>query len=883
MKWFVRSLLIILILVMLAVGGVYFFLQSTKPKYTGKITLEGLQKTAKIHYDKHGVPHIGADNMEDAYFALGYAHAQDRLFQMDLMKRMGSGRLSEFFGKKTIETDRLMRTLGIAENAKASAAEFRKNPDAPHYKATMAYIAGVNQFIKKGKAPAEYTILGVEREELTLEHVYHILGYMGFSFATGHRTDPLLTELNKKLGAKYLKDLRIDTADDSLKIPTYNPSGNDSLPNVNTGGIASAIHDIVQQMPVATWFGSNSWVVSGKLTQSGKVLLANDTHIKYAQPSVWFEAHIEYPGFSFYGNHLAGIPFGIVGHTRHHAWGLTMLENDDIDFYTEKLNPQNSNQVWATNKWESLKIRYEVIKVKGGDNIRIRVKTSRHGPIINDVLVNKAEKETAAAVKPKKEKKKGEEKDKKAKKTKLKAPKLKIGKKKKDKKEDKQEDKTDTTAKSTKATRPLPRYETPISVYWTFTKFKNKSLEALFNLSHSKSMREVERAVSTIHAPGLNLMYGDKQGNIAWWAVAKLIKRRDSLNSKFFMDGASGKDEPLGFYKFEENPRSINPPSGFVFSANNQPEKMSDGIYYPGYYVPDHRAKRIKSWLTRTQRWNMSKMQVMITDGISAAYPHLSREFAQVLEKDVVLKTSAKKQERYQEAIAQLKDWKGEHTLESVAPTIYYKMLSHVLHKTLKDEMGTTNFNTFMGLFVMRRTIPYLMQNKNSLWWDNATTLTSKETRADIFREAFVQTMNELEQQLGKKVAKWHWKKMHTLEHKHPLGKGGFPLNRMFDVGPYAVMGGLEVINNQAFKLDHTAKAMKVKSGPAMRLIVDFGNIDKSVSMLPTGQSGNFMSPYYSDQTELFNSGRFRETPMISRDSIQKMRRRKVLVLKPRK
>lgn len=877
MKWFVRGLLIILILVMLTVGGIYFFLQSTKPQYTGKTTLEGLKKNATIHYDKHGVPHISAENMEDAYFALGYAQAQDRLFQMDLLKRVGSGRLSEFFGKKTIKTDRFMRTLGIDQNAKASAAEFRLNPDAPHYKATMAFIAGVNQFIKKGKAPAEYSILGVEPEELTLEHLYHILGYMGFNFATGHRTDPLLTDLNKKLGPKYLKDLRIDTANDSLKIPTYYPQTNDSTAGkeVNTAQVASAIHDIVHQLPVAAWFGSNSWVVAGKLTQSGKVMLANDTHIKYAQPSVWYEAHIEYPGFSFYGNHLAGLPFGLIGHTHNHAWGLTMLENDDIDFYTERLNPENNNQVWATNKWENLDVRYEVVKVKDGDNIRFRVKTSRHGPIINDVLLNKKE-EAKAEAKPKtEEKKKDDGKKKKAKKLKLKAPKLKFGKKKKKKKDEA----ADTSAKKVTPKVLLPPAK-PVSVYWTFTKFKNKSLEALFAISHSKRIQDIEQAAAMIHAPGVNLMYGDNQGNIAWWAVAKLIKRRDSLNSKFFMDGASGKDEPLGFYPFKDNPKSINPPSGFVYTANNQPDKMPDGVYYPGYYVPDHRAKRIKSWLTRTQRWNMSKMQVMITDGISSSYPYISQEFAQVLEKDVVLKTKNKKLKQYQKAIDRLKNWKGEHNLESIAPTIYYKMLAHVLHKTFEDEMGASNYKTFLSSFVLRRSFPYLLKNNNSLWWDNITTLTSKETRADIFRDAFVQAITELEKQLGRNIDKWHWKKVHTLEHEHPLGKGGFPLNRMFNVGPNGVMGGMEVINNQNFLADHTSKFMKVRSGPAMRLIVDFGNINKSVSVLPTGQSGNFMSPYYSDQTELFNSGRFREMHMMSRDSIKNMR--KSLVLRPK-
>ncbi len=878
MKWFVRGLLTLLILVMLAVGAAYFYLQSTKPRYKGKVALNGLKNTAKVYFDAHGVPHISAENMQDAYFALGYVHAQDRLFQMDLMRRIGSGRLSEFFGEKTIENDRFLRTLGLDQHAKASAKAFEQHKGKPFYNAAVAYMNGFNNFIEKGKTPVEYTILGVKKEKLTIENMFHIMGYMGFSFATGHRTDPLLTELNKTLGKDYLKDLRINTADDYVKIPVNYPKANSE---VNTGDIAHAIHNIVQKMPVPVWFGSNGWVVSGKNTQSGQVMLSNDTHITYAQPSVWFEAHIEYPGFSFYGNHLAGIPFGVVGHTRDRAWGLTMLENDDIDFYVEKPNPQNNNQVWVDDHWQDLDVRQEVIKVKGGDNVRFRVKTSRHGPLIQDVLKGLKPKPKT----PKKEPKKKEKKDKdkkegkggKAKKPKFKVPKLKaLGKKKKKKKEEKN---TDSTAKKgTDKPKVIVKPVTPVSIYWVMTKFNNRSLEALFKMAHSKSMGEVAEAAALIHSPGLNLMYGDREGNIAWWAVSKLIKRRPDIHSKFFMDGASGKDEPLGYYTFAENPKSVNPESGFVYSANNQPDKMSNGLYYPGYYVPDFRAGRIYSWLTRTSRWNMSRMQGMITDGTSVVYPQVAQELVKVLEADPTLKGNQKAQQ----VIQKLKEWKGGHNLGSIGATIYYKLLAHILQKTCEDEMGAQNFDTFMDLFVMRRSIPALIKNKNSLWWDNISTLTQRETRADIFRASLLQTIKDYEAQLGKKIENWQWKEVHTLEHGHALEKGGSILRRLFNVGPNGVMGGHEVINNLAFKLDAKAKKFKVKSGPAMRLIVDFGNVGKSVSVLPTGQSGNFMSPFYSDQTELFNTGRFRRMNMYSRDSINKALK-PLLILNPKK
>ena len=142
---------------------------------------------------------------------------------------------------------------------------------------------------------------------------------------------------------------------------------------------------MVSNLPVSTWAGSNSWVISGSKTKSGKVIFANDAHMAYSQPSVWFEAHLEGPGFSFYGNHLAGVPFARIGHNRFAAWGLTMLENDDVDFYKERINPENPNQVWFVDHGEDLTIRRETINVKGQKDVVFEVRTSRQGPILNEV------------------------------------------------------------------------------------------------------------------------------------------------------------------------------------------------------------------------------------------------------------------------------------------------------------------------------------------------------------------------------------------------------------------------------------------------------------------------------------------------------------------
>ena len=203
---------------------------------------------------------------------------------------------------------------------------------------------------------------------------------MAFGFAAGFQMDPLVTKAHHKLGWDYLKDWVLGWAPGAQKIPVY-PSNYSAAADA----LPSAIHKMMAELPVAAWIGSNSWVVSGKKTNSGKVIFANDTHMAYSQPSVWYEAHLECPGFSFYGNHAAGVPFALIGHNRFAAWGLTMFENDDVDFYKERLNPENPNQVWFIDHWEDLKIRQETIRVKGGKNVIFKVRSSRHGPILNEV------------------------------------------------------------------------------------------------------------------------------------------------------------------------------------------------------------------------------------------------------------------------------------------------------------------------------------------------------------------------------------------------------------------------------------------------------------------------------------------------------------------
>ncbi|WP_187696586.1 penicillin acylase family protein [Xanthovirga aplysinae] len=802
MKIFYRILAVFLALFFLSVGMLYFFLQQSKPKYEGQLSLQGLTDKTEVIFDSLGIPHIYASNEKDAYFTLGYVHAQERLFQMEMLRRLSSGRLAEILGNDLVEVDRFFRTLGLQEVSDKLAKENLSISGEAWQQAALAYLEGVNQFIKNGSTPPEFRLLNIPKEEFTPEDMYLITGYMAFSFALAIKTDPVVEKIYQQLGPAYLKDWALDYTEGTEKIPVQREEEEKLLV-----GLSKTINQISTLFPVAPWVGSNGWIIAPEKSKSGKVLLANDTHIGFAQPSVWYEAHLEAPGFSLYGNHLAGAPFAVVGHNRFAAWGLTMLENDDMDFFQERRNPDNPRQVWVEDHWEEMQSRREVIKVKGEEDVVFEVFSSRHGPVVNAAI-----KEVEAL---------GSE---------------------------------------------------PVSLYWTYTHSPGKLFQAMYKMGHAQHMDEAREAAEMIHAPGLNIMYGDQDGNIAWWGVGRLLKRPTHVQSKRFLDGASGMDEYLGFYDFKDNPKNENPQVGFIITANNQPDTTA-GILYPGYYVPEDRARRIRELLNSSAQWSLEELKKVNLDDFNHSHAKTSSVIYSALQNHPVIYRS----ENHKKAARLLKQWKGEHQLDQLAPTVYYKLLSNILKNTLYDELGKESYETIYSTHLMKRTIPILFSNDSSLWWDNTNTPDQKESREEIFAQSFEETIMELEGKRGKQIKNWQWGEIHTLEHVHPIGRLK-PFDKLFNVGPFPAVGGDESINNLGFNF-REENGFKVIYGPAMRILIDFDDVENSLSVLPTGQSGHFLSPHYDDQVDMFNQGQFRKQ-MMNREEIHSLQKG-TLVLQP--
>ncbi|HEY9170034.1 MAG TPA: penicillin acylase family protein [Lutibacter sp.] len=772
-----KILLFIGILIILILIGGWVYFNSLKPDYSGNINLSGVENETSVYFDDYGIPHIYAKNQYDATTALGYVHAQDRLWQMELMRRIAPGRLSEIFGKDMLKNDQFFVSLGIEEASQKSIEQLDKNGEV--YKLAIAYLNGVNQFIANGATPIEFTLIGIEKEQYQIKDMYNILGYMAFSFAMAQKTDPLLSVIQEKLGDAYIKELNIDVDPKTTLIK----NSKESIDNFSA--MVASVNEIMEKSPVPPFIGSNSWVVSPKKTTTGKVLFANDPHIAYSQPAVWYEAHIITPNYEMYGYHLAGVPFPLLGHNRNYAYGLTMFENDDIDFYKEENDPSDSTKYKTPNGFETYKTTTKIIKVKDGEDVTITVRNSRHGPIMNDAIETITQSE-------------------------------------------------------------------PIAMSWIYTQFDGEVLDALYTISRASEMADVKKGASMIHAPGLNIMYGDAKGNVAWWASGKLYKHKPNVNTKFILNGASGDDDPIEYLDFSLNPMAENPTWNYVYSANNQPDSIA-GILYPGYYLSEDRAKRIVQLLEPKNNWNKESMSAVINDVTSSVAPNIIKEFARNMDYSSFSKSE-------QKAIDVLQLWDGSNTLDQVAPTIYNKWIYLYLKNTFEDELGENLFDQFLATHLSKRVIADQIKKDSSIWWDNINTKNKIETRKEILSKSLVEAVSFLENQLGNDIKGWNWEKVHTLEHQHPLGNVA-ALKSYFNVGPFPINGSREVINNHSFDYNDTG-LYKVNAGPSTRRIIDFSDIENSISILPTGQSGNPFSKYYKDQAEMYNKGEFRKMKM---------------------
>ena len=531
-------------MVVLLAGG-YLYLRQSLPQTAGEIRLAGLRAPAEILRDRYGIPHIFAASPEDASFALGFVHAQDRLWQMEMSRRIGAGRLSEIVGPGGLETDRFLRTLGVRRAAEANL----RTLDAETRNLLEAYAAGVNAFLGTDPVlPPEFWLTGARPEPWQPADSVAWVKMMAWDLGGNWRDELLRMRLAKTLPLARIHELLPPYPGDPVPVIA-------DLKELYSSMERDAVR-LAQFVPDNEGLGSNNWVVSGARTVSGKPLLANDPHLGLTAPPVWYFAQLHAPGLNVIGSTLPGVPGVILGRNERIAWGFTNTGPDVQDLFIEKLDAAGG--YLTPDGARPFQVVNETIRVKGGEPETLRVRISRHGPVISDV--------------------------------------------------------------SRPALDAVPRGHV-IAFSWTALAEDDRSMQAALKFARAREWDGFLAAARDFQSPQQNIVYADVEGNIGFVAAGRVPHRGpgNDLKGMAPAPGWQAKYDWAGYIPFEQLPRSYNPAGDAIVTANHRITPPGYPHFISSTWEPPFRANRIQQLLDETSKHTAQSFARVQADVVSLA------------------------------------------------------------------------------------------------------------------------------------------------------------------------------------------------------------------------------------------------------------------------
>lgn len=743
---------------------VYFY--HSAPETKGKVSLKGLKAEVKIIIDNWGLPHIFAQNEKDLFFACGYMQAQERMWQMDLTRRAGFGKLSEIFGKRTLEKDKVMRNLGLKEAAfkDYEKLSFRMKD------LLLSYSNGVNSWINSRRFnwPPEFLLLRYRPQSWRPVDSLIVKEVMALLLCTDYQSEVIRAKLVKQLGAQKA----LEILEEGVKIPSELKDASFS-----------------DWISTSNFQASNNWVLAGRRTQSGKPFLANDPHLEITLPPIWYEIHLKCPTIDVIGVSLPGVPSVIIGHNQSIAWGVTNSTADVQDLYIEKLN-SSQDKYLDKDGWKPLKKKEEIIRIKGEKKPeRMEIPWTCRGPIISPLII---------------------------------------------------------------------KSQQPLSLRWTIYE-GGKTLEAFYLLNKAQNWDQFVEALQLLDAPSQNFVYADRKGNIGYYLSGKIPLRKKEA-ALFPYPGWDELGEWQGFLNEGEKPTLYNPDEGFIITANNKIIPDDFPYYVSLEWDAPFRAERIKELLLQIEKHNIESLKRIQNDVFSKK----AELFIPLLRK------IDGRQGDLSQALRIFKHWNLEMT-EGKAPALY-EVFINVLHdEVFRDKLGK-NFEKFNTFFRHKEAgLLRILDEPSSSWFDKKRTK-AIETRDEIFRISLEKAYKWLEKKYGP-PEKWDWMKIHSIHFNHPLGEA--PFFWFFNRGSHPLDGdGFTV--KASFSLP---SGLKTTHGASYRQIIDLSNLENSICVLTSGQSGHFLSPFYDDQIPLWLNGNYH--PMLFSLEDIEAEARGILWLKP--
>ncbi len=796
MRWLRRLAWTALSLIVLAFAVGWVYSRLALPKTSGEVTLSGAQGSIRIARDVHGIPSIEAQSAADLAFGLGVAHAQDRLWQLETHRRIGAGQLAEAFGEAAVANDRFLRALGVRRAAERQWARLQADTSAPAAEARavlQAYARGVNSWVREGlrARPPEFLVLGLQPGEWTPVDSLAWSIMMAWDLGGNWTSELLRLRLSERLSVARIHEL----------MPPY-----PGEPVPQTADFAELYRGL-QLLPTTTraegpasrWWalgdaappsgiegvGSNNWVLAGSQSSTGRPLLANDPHLKLSAPALWYFARLKAPGIEVAGASMPGLPMVVLGQNRHIAWGFTNTGPDVQDLYIEQIKPDDPTQYRTPQGWAAFEQAEDTIRVRGGAEVRITVRSTRHGPVISDAY--------------------------------------------------------------DAAQRLGPGGGAPerhvLALRWTALDADAETLSVGLALNRADSVEAfIQAAKAGWRAPMQNMVVADNRGasgHIAVVLPGRIPVRRPENDLKGLAP-APGWDERYdwaGWLPPEALFTERDPARGWIATANQRTVPADWPHFLSSDWALPYRQQRIEALLQARPRHSLDDLRGMQADirslAVDSLLPYLQR--------------AGSSHPLAAAAQAQLKGFDGVMAADRAAPLIYWAWYRHLVRALVADEIGPS-FDQRAGNRAFRDAVeamlaagePGAADTARAWWCDDKATPATPETcqaRVDL---AFTQALDELQQRFGADVAAWRWGAAHQARSEHRPFSSVKPLARFFELRT-PVGGDTYTVNVSRVGLSAdktTGERYLDEHGPSLRALYDIAQPDNSRVMHSTGQSG---------------------------------------------
>jgi len=769
MRWFIRIAAGLVGLVAIAVGALYLYVRQALPTTGGTLSAAGLSAPVDIVRDRAGVPHITAQTPDDAFYALGFVHAQDRLWQMEMNRRIGSGRLSEVVGNnpRTIEADKFLRTLGVRYRAERAFAYLSDDTK----RIFDAYARGVNGFMaqRSGPLPPEFLIMGVVPEPWTPVDSLVWVKMMAWDLSGNWRTELERLRLSTVLSPDEMQDFFPPYPGDQ---PVRLPDLRQVYQFADAGRLRDALGRLAELgpgEPQVEGIGSNNWVIDGTRTATGKPLLANDPHLGLSAPALWYFAHMSAPGLEVMGATLPGVPSVILGRNKRIAWGFTNTGPDTQDLFIEKIDPADPTRYLTPTGPQPFVTRQEVINVKGAEPITMTVRETRHGPVISDAL-------------------------------------------------DLARDALGSQNKGY-----------ALAFQWTALMDDDRTADAALGLAQAGNWDEFIQAVQRFDNPQQNMVYADVDGNIGYIAPAKVPIRKPENDLKGLVPapGWDARYDWAGFIPFEGLPKSYNPPSHAIITANHKVVTDDYPYFLTTEWAEPYRAERIAELIAARQVHSVESFRQIQGDIRSGMIRDLLPAMLAVPQADPAAR----------QAQALLAPWDGTAAPDRPEALIFWAWYRQFTKAVTEAKFGPAYEAVWQPR--PRFTKALLTDKATATRWCGGDC-------TPIARKALEQGLADLRKLQGDEMTRWRWGDAHYAKSTHMPFSNVAGLREIFEIR-VPTGGDAYTVNVGRSRLSDRDAPFASVHAASLRAIYDLADLDRSLFMQSTGQSGNPMSPRYSD------------------------------------